>query len=115
MLPGKKWVLETKREYEIYIEVYDTDSHKIFPSDVSILPLNMNFYLQLFYINAKFHIIIIMISWSLDQTQPWCTANNFVFVRILLIRKISQAVNFEYGKQKIFPFEFSYIWLYSTF
>ena len=28
-------MLETGREYEIYIEVYDTDSHKIYPSDVS--------------------------------------------------------------------------------
>ncbi|KAK7447124.1 hypothetical protein BaRGS_00040214 [Batillaria attramentaria] len=33
VLPTKKWVLETGREYEIYIEVYDTDSHKIYPSD----------------------------------------------------------------------------------
>ena len=35
VLPTRKWVLETGREYEIYIEVYDTDSHKIYPSDVS--------------------------------------------------------------------------------
>ncbi|ESO84308.1 hypothetical protein LOTGIDRAFT_236288 [Lottia gigantea] len=33
VLPGKKWVLETDREYDILIEVYDTDSHMIFPSD----------------------------------------------------------------------------------
>ncbi|XP_076471495.1 nuclear pore membrane glycoprotein 210-like [Babylonia areolata] len=33
VLPTRKWVLETRREYEIYIEVYDTDSHKIYPSD----------------------------------------------------------------------------------
>ncbi|KAL8601946.1 hypothetical protein ACOMHN_008438 [Nucella lapillus] len=33
VLPTRKWVLETSREYEIYIEVYDTDSHKIYPSD----------------------------------------------------------------------------------
>jgi hypothetical protein len=35
LLPYKKWVLETGKEYEIYIEIYDTDSHKIYPSDVS--------------------------------------------------------------------------------
>ena len=37
MLPGRKWVLETNRDYEILIEIYDKDSHKIFPSDVSLL------------------------------------------------------------------------------
>lgn len=36
MLPGRKWVLETHRNYEILIEIYDKDSHKIFPSDVSV-------------------------------------------------------------------------------
>lgn len=36
MLPGRKWVLETQRNYEILIEIYDKDSHKIFPSDVSL-------------------------------------------------------------------------------
>ena len=35
VLPGKKWVLETGRDYEIIIEIYDKDSHKIYPSDVS--------------------------------------------------------------------------------
>ncbi|XP_070200007.1 nuclear pore membrane glycoprotein 210-like [Littorina saxatilis] len=33
VLPTRKWVLETGREYDIYIEVYDTDSHKIHASD----------------------------------------------------------------------------------
>ncbi|XP_071099780.1 nuclear pore membrane glycoprotein 210-like isoform X2 [Haliotis cracherodii] len=33
VLPTKKWVLETGREYDIFIEVYDKDSHKIYPSD----------------------------------------------------------------------------------
>ncbi|KAK6175749.1 hypothetical protein SNE40_014142 [Patella caerulea] len=33
VLPNMKWVLESNREYEIVIEVYDTDSHKIFSSD----------------------------------------------------------------------------------
>jgi nuclear pore complex protein Nup210 len=35
VLPGRKWVLEVGRVYEIYIEIYDKDSHKIFPSEVS--------------------------------------------------------------------------------
>ena len=35
VLPHRKWVLETGREYEILIEIFDTDSHKIYPSDVS--------------------------------------------------------------------------------
>ena len=38
MLPGKKWVLETGKDYEIIIEIYDKDSHKIHPSDVSRAP-----------------------------------------------------------------------------
>ncbi|XP_041366942.1 nuclear pore membrane glycoprotein 210-like [Gigantopelta aegis] len=33
VLPTRKWVLETGREYEVLIEVYDKDSHKIFPSN----------------------------------------------------------------------------------
>ena len=33
--PHRKWVLETGREYEIVIEMYDKNSHKIYPSDVS--------------------------------------------------------------------------------
>ncbi|XP_050414022.1 nuclear pore membrane glycoprotein 210 isoform X1 [Patella vulgata] len=33
VLPNMKWVLESNREYDILIEVYDTDSHKIFSSD----------------------------------------------------------------------------------
>jgi nuclear pore complex protein Nup210 len=34
VLPDKKWVLETEKEYTIVIEVYDKNSHKIYPSDV---------------------------------------------------------------------------------
>lgn len=35
VLPGRKWVLETEHVYEILIEIYDKDSHRIYPSDVS--------------------------------------------------------------------------------
>ena len=35
MLPDRKWVLETGREYEVLIEVYDKNSHRLHPSDVS--------------------------------------------------------------------------------
>ena len=35
VLPHKKWVLETGREYVVKIDVYDKDSHRIYPSDVS--------------------------------------------------------------------------------
>lgn len=34
VLPNKKWVLETEIEYTIVIEVFDKNSHKIYPSDV---------------------------------------------------------------------------------
>lgn len=34
VLPHRKWVLETGRQYEILIELYDKDSHRIHPSDV---------------------------------------------------------------------------------
>lgn len=37
VLPTRKWVLETGREYDILMEVYDKDSHKLYPSDVSSL------------------------------------------------------------------------------
>ena len=32
-LPGRKWVLETGKQYEIIIEVYDKDNHKLHSSD----------------------------------------------------------------------------------
>ncbi|KAK3103291.1 hypothetical protein FSP39_018237 [Pinctada imbricata] len=37
VLPHKKWVLETGREYVVKIDVYDKDSHRIYPSDNVIL------------------------------------------------------------------------------
>ncbi|XP_062607902.1 nuclear pore membrane glycoprotein 210-like [Saccostrea cucullata] len=37
VLPDKKWVLETEKEYTIVIELYDKNSHKIYPSDNVIL------------------------------------------------------------------------------
>ncbi|XP_021353376.1 nuclear pore membrane glycoprotein 210-like isoform X2 [Mizuhopecten yessoensis] len=37
ILPHNKWVLETGREYEILIEVYDKNSHKVYPSDNVII------------------------------------------------------------------------------
>ena len=36
VLPDRKWVLETGREYEVLIEVYDKNSHRLYPSDVSL-------------------------------------------------------------------------------
>lgn len=33
--PGESWVLETGREYDIFIEVFDKSGNKIFLSDVS--------------------------------------------------------------------------------
>ncbi|CAC5367420.1 NUP210 [Mytilus coruscus] len=37
VLPHRKWVLETGRKYEILIELYDKDSHRIHPSDNIII------------------------------------------------------------------------------
>ncbi|XP_063400570.1 nuclear pore membrane glycoprotein 210-like [Mytilus trossulus] len=37
VLPHRKWVLETGRQYEILIELYDKDSHRIHPSDNIII------------------------------------------------------------------------------
>lgn len=34
--PGERWVLETGRTYEIFIEVFDKSSNKIHLSDVSV-------------------------------------------------------------------------------
>ncbi|XP_074660511.1 nuclear pore membrane glycoprotein 210-like [Tubulanus polymorphus] len=31
--PGRKWILEVERQYEITVEIFDKDSHKIYPSD----------------------------------------------------------------------------------
>ena len=47
VLPHRKWVLESGREYDIYIEIYDTDSHKIYPSDVSSSLTAVFFYFNL--------------------------------------------------------------------
>lgn len=33
--PEDRWVLETGRKYEIFIEVFDKSGHKIYLSDVS--------------------------------------------------------------------------------
>lgn len=38
VLPDKKWVLGTEKVYIILIELYDKNSHKIYPSDVSSVP-----------------------------------------------------------------------------
>ncbi|KAL3841492.1 hypothetical protein ACJMK2_019630 [Sinanodonta woodiana] len=37
VLPDRKWVLETGREYEVIVEVYDKNSHRLFPSDNVII------------------------------------------------------------------------------
>ncbi|BFZ03901.1 hypothetical protein BsWGS_06940 [Bradybaena similaris] len=58
VLPGKKWVLETGKEYDIYFEIYDADSHRLYPSDnvrvVGDFPAQ---YLQVLYssINGTYH------------------------------------------------------------
>ena len=39
VLPGKNWVLQTGRDYEITIDIYDKEGHKIHPSDVRYTPL----------------------------------------------------------------------------
>jgi hypothetical protein len=33
--PGRSWMLETSRIYNIQIEIFDKESHKIYPSEVS--------------------------------------------------------------------------------
>jgi len=37
VMPGRKWVLESGRKYEITIELYDQDSHKMHLSRVSFI------------------------------------------------------------------------------
>ncbi len=54
VLPGRKWVLETNRDYEILIEIYDKDSHRIYPSDVSLACHSLPLWEYLFYI-AVYH------------------------------------------------------------
>ena len=36
IVPGGNWVLETGLYYEITIDVYDRESHKMFPSDIPV-------------------------------------------------------------------------------
>ena len=43
VLPDRKWVLETGREYEVLIEVYDKNSHRLHPSDVSKVSIKAMF------------------------------------------------------------------------
>ncbi|XP_059163994.1 nuclear pore membrane glycoprotein 210-like [Physella acuta] len=60
VLPHRKWSLETGREYEIYVEIYDTDSHKIQPSDnVRVLTEFQSKYFQVLFssTNGTYHIV----------------------------------------------------------
>lgn len=36
VLPGRIWVLQTGCIYEIFIEIYDKESQRVFVADVSI-------------------------------------------------------------------------------
>ncbi|RUS72155.1 hypothetical protein EGW08_020082, partial [Elysia chlorotica] len=58
VLPHRKWVLETGKEYEIIIEIYDTDSHKIYPSDnVRVVAEFPSAYFKVLYssVNGTYH------------------------------------------------------------
>ncbi|CAH1786082.1 unnamed protein product [Owenia fusiformis] len=58
VLPGRKWVLETDREYEVLIEIYDKDSHKLFPADnVRISAIFPKEYFKVLYssLNGTYH------------------------------------------------------------
>ncbi len=60
VLPGRKWVLESGRDYEILIEIYDKDSHKIYPSEVILTILYIekihNSIFIKFEMNLEWHI-----------------------------------------------------------
>ncbi|CAG5123932.1 unnamed protein product, partial [Candidula unifasciata] len=58
VLPDKKWVLQTGREYDIYIEIYDIDSHRLYPSDnVRVVADFPGLYFRVLYssINGTYH------------------------------------------------------------
>ncbi|XP_055899109.1 nuclear pore membrane glycoprotein 210-like [Biomphalaria glabrata] len=60
ILPHRKWILETGREYEIYLEIYDTDSHMIYPSDnVRVVAEFDSAYLKVLFssVNGTYHIV----------------------------------------------------------
>ena len=52
IFPGKNWVLQTGKYYEIQIEIFDRDSHKMFPADipVSLLKIMANLAPLLFFV-----------------------------------------------------------------
>ncbi|CAL1542005.1 unnamed protein product, partial [Lymnaea stagnalis] len=58
ILPHRKWTLEAGREYEIFVEIYDTDSHRIYPSDnVRVVTEFPTAYFKVFYSskNGTYH------------------------------------------------------------
>ncbi|XP_064601442.1 nuclear pore membrane glycoprotein 210-like [Liolophura sinensis] len=58
VLPTRKWVLETGREYDILMEVYDKDSHKLHPSENVIIKSSFqDMYLDVMFStnNGTFH------------------------------------------------------------
>ncbi|XP_071795697.1 nuclear pore membrane glycoprotein 210-like isoform X2 [Asterias amurensis] len=60
VLPGKNWVLETGRLYEIMIEIYDRDSHKMFPADIPNIRIKADFageYFEVLHstVNGTYH------------------------------------------------------------
>ncbi|XP_077992157.1 nuclear pore membrane glycoprotein 210-like [Glandiceps talaboti] len=60
VLPGRNWVLETSRKYEIIIEIYDKDSHKIHASENIRIDVNFHQdYFKVLYssLNGSYHIV----------------------------------------------------------
>ncbi|XP_022099452.1 nuclear pore membrane glycoprotein 210-like isoform X2 [Acanthaster planci] len=62
VLPGKNWVLETGRFYEILIEIYDRDSHKMFPADIPNIRIEADFVSEYFdvlhsTVNGTYHYV----------------------------------------------------------
>lgn len=40
--PGKIWVLETKKQYEMHVQLFDDENHKILITDVSSLSFDIS-------------------------------------------------------------------------
>ncbi|XP_070565297.1 nuclear pore membrane glycoprotein 210-like isoform X2 [Ptychodera flava] len=60
VLPGRNWVLETYRIYEINIEIYDKDSHRIHPSENIFVDVKFPqeyFAVQFSSKNGSYHIV----------------------------------------------------------
>lgn len=89
MEPGRKWVLESGRVYEISLLVYDRDRHPIHLSDVSISQWTKRWTSMqchvVFFIAIILKLIILLLLLTLLEPM---VMSNYLFLRSCFVNKI---------------------------